>query len=108
MIYRALTGEAVPEFEGLVTRVKGDPQLDQLCLAYMQKSQPVTSKEELGKITKPVLVICGDKDEDNGSSKALAQLIPQCDYVRVPGVHNDTSRSKDFSREVVQFLRKAR
>lgn len=106
-IYKALIGEPVPEFDALVQRVKNDPNLDQLCLAYMQKSQPVTSPAELSKITKPSLVICGDKDEDNGSSKALADMIKKSKYVRVPGVHNDTMRSKDFSVQVILFLTKS-
>lgn len=107
-IYKALIGEPVPEFDGLIQRIKNDPGLDQLCLAYMQKSQPVTSSEELAGIKKPVLVICGDKDEDNGSSKELAQMIPKSTYVRVPGVHNDTARSADFSKEVLRFLGRVR
>jgi pimeloyl-ACP methyl ester carboxylesterase len=108
MFYKALSGEAVPELEGLVNRVKGDPSLDQLALAYMQKAQPSTSRAEFGKVKKPVLVICGDKDEDNGSSKELAGLIPKSTYKRVPGVHNDTAKSKEFSMEVISFLNKHR
>lgn len=106
MFYKALSGESVPELEGLVKRVKEDSTLDQLALAYMQRSQPSTSRSEFSKIKKPVLVICGDKDEDNGSSKELAGLIPKSTYKRVPGVHNDTHRSKDFSMEVISFLKK--
>jgi pimeloyl-ACP methyl ester carboxylesterase len=105
MFFKALSGEAVPELDGLVQRVKGDPTLDQLALAYMQKAQPSTSRAEFTKIRKPVLVICGDKDEDNGSSKELAGMIPKSTYKRVPGVHNDTARSKDFSMEVIGFLK---
>jgi pimeloyl-ACP methyl ester carboxylesterase len=105
-IYKALIGEPVPEFESLVKRVKSDPNLDQLCLAYMQKSQPVTSARELGGLKRPVLVICGDKDEDNGSSKALSDMIPRSAYIRVPGTHGDTMRSKDFSVAVIGFLNK--
>jgi pimeloyl-ACP methyl ester carboxylesterase len=101
-----LIGEPVPEFESLVKRVKSDPNLDQLCLAYMQKSQPVTTARELGSLQKPVLVICGDKDEDNGSSKALSDMIPRSAYIRVPGTHGDTMRSKDFSVAVIGFLNK--
>lgn len=108
MFYKALSGEPVPELEGLVKRVKDDPTLDQLALAYLQKAQPSTSRAELGKVKKPVLVICGDKDEDNGSSKELAALIPRSTYKRVPGTHNDTARSKDFSMEVIGFLKASR
>lgn len=106
MFYKALSGEATPELEGFLKRVKEDTTLDQLALAYMQRSQPSTSKEELKKTNKPVLVICGDKDEDNGSSKELAAMIPKSAYKRVPGTHNDAHKSKDFSIEVISFLRK--
>ncbi len=104
MFYQALSGEPVPELEGLVNRVKNDPTLDQAALAFMQNGQPSTSAEDFAKVKKPVLVICGDKDEDNGSSAALAAMIPGSTYKRVPGTHNDTSRSRDFSAEVITFL----
>ena len=106
MFYKALSGEPTPELEGLLKRIKEDTTLDQLALAYMQRSQPSTSRAEFSKIKKPVLVICGDKDEDNGSSKELASMIPKSTYKRVPGTHNDTARSKDFSMEVISFLKK--
>lgn len=105
MFYKALSGDPVPELDGLIKRIKSDPNLDQLALAYMQKGQPSTSQEEFGKVSKPVLVICGDQDEDNGSSKTLASYIPKSTYKRVPGNHNDTARSKDFSVEVIAFLK---
>ena len=65
-----------------------------------------TSVEELSRINKPVLVLCGDRDEDNGSSEKLASLIPKALYKRVPGDHNNTARSQAFSDEVVAFLKK--
>lgn len=107
-IHKALIGEPVPEFDALLQRIRNDPALDQLCLAYMQQHQPVTSPQELRSFKKPVLVICGDKDEDNGSSKTLSQMIPRSTYVRVPGTHNDTARSQAFSTEVRKFLKKVR
>lgn len=106
MFYRALIGEPVPELEGLVKRVKEDPTLDRLALAYMQKGQPTTTPEEFRNVKKPVLVICGDKDEDNGSSKDLAAMIPGSTYKRVPGVHNDAARTKEFATETIAFLKK--
>jgi pimeloyl-ACP methyl ester carboxylesterase len=75
-------------------------------LAYLQKAQPFTSKSELASIKKPVLVLCGDQDEDNGSSKDLASLIPNAEYKRVPGKHNDTSKTQAFSDEVITFMKK--
>jgi pimeloyl-ACP methyl ester carboxylesterase len=107
MFYKALMGESVPELEGMVKSVK-DRGIDQLAMAYLQKSQPSTSKDEFAKVKKPVLVICGDKDEDNGSSKELAANIPNADYKRVPGDHGSTSKTSEFSAEILSFLRRSR
>jgi pimeloyl-ACP methyl ester carboxylesterase len=103
MFYRALMGEPVPELEAMVKRVQ-DSGLDQLALAYLQNGQPSTSHEELGKIKQPVLVISGDRDNDNGSAEALAALIKTAQPVRVPGDHGSTRTSKEFSVEVIKFL----
>ena len=101
---RALSGEPVKELEGMVNYVK-QSGLDQEALAYLQKFQPSTVPAVLGKINKPVLVICGDKDPDNGSPEALAKMIPGSKLVRPPGDHNNTVRTKEFSEEVIRFLK---
>jgi pimeloyl-ACP methyl ester carboxylesterase len=105
LFYKALMGESVPELEGMVKYVK-DSGFDQRALAYLQKAQPSTSVEELSRINKPVLVLCGDRDEDNGSSETLASFIPNAVYKRTPGDHNNTARSQGFSDLVVSFLKK--
>jgi pimeloyl-ACP methyl ester carboxylesterase len=104
LFYRALSGADVPELAGVVKYVK-EQGLDQQALAYMQKAQPSTSKDELSKIKKPVLIICGDRDSDNGSAKELTALIPGSVFKTVPGVHNDANHGKEFSDEVISFLR---
>lgn len=103
MFYRALMGEPVKELESMVQNVKKNG-LDQLALAYQQKGQPSTSVQEFSRVRKRVLVIAGDKDEDNGSASQLAKLIPHSYFVTVPGDHGGTSRTKEFSLEVLQFL----
>jgi pimeloyl-ACP methyl ester carboxylesterase len=105
MFYRALMGESVPELDGFMKYVKNSG-FDPLELAYMQHGQPSTSPEELGKVNRPVMVICGTEDEDNGSAKTLAEMIPSSTYTRVPGDHNSTASTKPFSEEVVRFLLK--
>jgi pimeloyl-ACP methyl ester carboxylesterase len=104
MFYSALIGEPVKELEGMVKRVK-DNGLDQLALAYLQKEQPSTSREQLGQIKQPVLVISGDQDNDNGSAEALAEMIKTSRIMRVPGDHGSTRSSKPFSEKVLDFLR---
>ena len=104
MFYKALSGEPVPELEAMVQNVKKQG-LDQQALAYLQKAQPSTSKVELAKIKQPVLIICGDKDSDNGSAKELADLFKHPVYKVTPGDHGGASRTKEFSTEVISFLK---
>ena len=103
MFYRALLGEPVPELESMVQYVKKSG-LDQVALAYSQGGQPSTTAKEFSKIKKPVLVICGDKDSDNGNAKELAAFIPHSEFVVVPGEHNTAMRTKEFSEAVVHFV----
>jgi len=105
MFYHALRGDSVPELKAMVDNVKKQG-LDQQALAYLQRSQPSTSKEELGKVKQPVLIICGDKDSDNGSAKELADLFKHPTYKITPGDHGGASRTKEFSTEVISFLKK--
>ena len=104
MFYKALSGEPVKELENLIKYIQ-DKGLDQQALAYLQKSQPSTSKKELASVKQKTLIICGDKDTDNGSGKELASLIHKSTYKIVPGDHNNASNSKEFSTEVILFLK---
>jgi len=104
MFYHALRGDSVPELKSMVENVKKQG-LDQQALAYLQRSQPSTSKEDLGKVRQPVLIICGDKDSDNGSAKELADLFKHPTYKITPGDHGGASRTKEFSTEVISFLK---
>ena len=103
MFYKALNGEPVPELAAMVENVKKQG-LDQQALAYLQKAQPSTSKEAVRKIKQPVLIICGDKDSDNGSAKELADLFKHPVYRVSPGDHGSASRTKEFSIQVISFL----
>jgi len=105
MFYHALRGDSVPELKAMVENVKKQG-LDQLALAYLQRSQPSTSKEVLSKVNQPVLVICGDKDSDNGLAKDLAGLFKHSTYKITPGDHGGAIRTREFSGEVISFLEK--
>ncbi len=103
MFYKALSGEPVKELEGMVKHVK-ESGLDQQALACMQKEQPSTSKAELAAIKQSVLIICGDHDDDNGSSLELVKLMPASTHANVPGDHGGALRSKEFSEKTISFL----
>lgn len=103
MFYEALSGKPTKELEGFVQYVK-DSGLDQQAQAYLQKSQPSTSKKALSEIKKPVLVVSGIEDNDNGSAKDLATIFPNATYASVPGDHGSAVRTVEFSAVVIHFL----
>ena len=104
MFYRALNNEEVPELKDMIKRIK-DSGLDQQALACQQKEQPTTSPAEFKKIRTPVLVICGDADSANGSADELSKLIPKSVLMKVPGDHNGTAITQEFSDKVLTFLK---
>jgi pimeloyl-ACP methyl ester carboxylesterase len=99
-----LEGQPDPQYDWVVKLIK-DRGLDLHVQALIQKGQPSTSPAELATVNKPVLVICGDKDEDNGSSEDLAKMIPRAKYVRVPGDHPGTWMTQPFATDIVAFLK---
>ncbi|MBC7849611.1 MAG: alpha/beta hydrolase [Chitinophagaceae bacterium] len=103
LFYRALSGEVIPELEGMVKYVKG-AGVDQQALALLQKEQPSTVPTELATIKKPVLIISGDNDTDNGSPQTLSKMISNSIFKQVPGDHNTTLRTPAFSEAVIEFI----
>lgn len=77
---------------------------DLVALARLQEFQPVTSRDELGKLTVPLLVINGDQDTDNGDPKTLVDAVPGAKLVIVPGNHGGAMRTPEFAKAVVDFL----
>jgi pimeloyl-ACP methyl ester carboxylesterase len=102
--YQALTNDSVPGFDGVRKRI-AENGLDKTALALQQKEQPSTSKEELSRVKQIVMVICGDKDQDNGNGADLAKLIPKAVFVTVPGNHGSAWHSSEFTAEVLKFLK---
>ncbi len=105
MFYRALMGDSVPELQAMVRNVKANG-LDQLALAYQQKEQPSTSKEQLAKVKQPVLALCGDQDSDQQQARELATIFKNGSFGATPGDHGGAVRTKEFSQQVLAFLGK--
>ncbi|MBO0935901.1 alpha/beta hydrolase [Fibrella sp. HMF5335] len=79
---------------------------DTTALKFMQQFQPVTTMAELKRVQQPVLVISGDKDEDNGKASELAAAFPHATLATVPGDHGGAMRTPEFGQRVVEFLKK--
>ncbi len=73
-------------------------------LGFLQDYQPVTSVEELQKITAKTLIIAGDLDKDNGDPEELKQAIPNSTLKIISGDHNNTYKSEQFSNTILKFL----
>ncbi len=104
MFYRGLMGDSIPAVQGLITYIHQE-NLDQLALAYMQRSQPSTPKDALRIVSQPVLVIHGDKDSDNGSADDLATLFKHSVRAVTPGDHNHAAATPEFAKKVIDFLK---
>lgn len=74
-------------------------------LGWLQRYQPVTTLDQLKKITIPVAVIAGNKDQDNGDPAALFRALPNATLSIVIGDHNTTYRKKPFADAVLRVLK---
>ena len=103
--YKALMGDTtLHDVDDMVKYIHSQP-FDVLALAYQQKWQPSTSKKELAAVRKPVLIIRGTADKENGSETGLNKLIPHSALAYVPGNHNTASKNAEFSAAVTGFLK---
>lgn len=58
----------------------------------------------LNQVDMPTLVVCGEKDQDNGSASDLADLLPDAAYREVPGAHLDSATKPELGQAIVEFL----
>jgi pimeloyl-ACP methyl ester carboxylesterase len=58
----------------------------------------------LADVAAPVLVICGERDTDNGSARDLAALLPDARYEEIPGGHLDSATKPELGAGIVGFL----
>ena len=62
------------------------------------------SREDLARITMPTALICGDKDQDNGSAQDLAQAVADGRYIEIPGTHMSSVAEGALGDALVEFL----
>lgn len=86
--------------EAFLKTTGADPQ----ALLPLLDSFVDTSEAELRSIAIPTLVLTGAEDDETGSSKALAQLLPNAIYVEVPGNHMSAVTTAELGRALADFL----
>ncbi|MFD1950242.1 alpha/beta fold hydrolase [Sphingomonas arantia] len=104
---RILTGlgtfeRGTPEWmaEAFLKTSGGDPK----ALLPLLGSFVDTTRAEIAAIDQPVLVMSGAEDSDNGSSEAVAELLPQGAYVAVPGNHMSAVVKPELGRAMADWL----
>ncbi|MBL8657558.1 MAG: alpha/beta fold hydrolase [Altererythrobacter sp.] len=58
----------------------------------------------LASVDMPALVVCGDQDDDNGSSVELAKRLPDAVHVEVPGTHMGSVARKELGIAIAGWL----
>lgn len=79
-------------------------KIDRVAARLLLQAVDDTAPDELAKITMPTLVLCGDKDDDNGSATKLAETLPDARHVEIPGTHMSSVTEGALGDALVEFL----
>lgn len=93
-------GSAEWKAERFLRSVGGDPQ----ALLRVLDTFVDTSREELARITTPVLVLVGAQDEDQRSADQLAAALPNAEYRTIPGDHMSAVAGQELGRAIAEYL----
>ena len=82
--------------------MKVDRQALRLLLGTMRDREPRDRLAEA--FTMPTLVVCGDKDDDNGSAVELANALPNAEFAQIPGTHMSSVTQPELGEAIAGFL----
>ena len=104
--------EAIEMFD---TVQRGDPhwlsiqfmksqKVDRVAAALLLDSFEDAFMGWLEAFTMPTLVVCGDRDDDNGSAEELANVLPHAIFEQVPGTHMSSVTKPQLGEAIADFL----
>jgi pimeloyl-ACP methyl ester carboxylesterase len=79
-------------------------KVDRVAARLLLQSVEDSAPADLAALTMPTLVLCGDKDRDNGSPRALAEALPNARFEEVPGTHMSSVAEPALGEALVRFL----
>src|SRR6201996_245309 len=86
--------------EAFLKTVGGDP----VALLHVLDTFVDTTREELGRISVPTLVLIGADDHDTGSAADLAAALPNGKYGVMPGNHMSAVTKPELGEAMAAFL----
>lgn len=79
-------------------------QIDHAAARLLLGTMADTDPADLRALTMPTLVLCGDKDNDNGSADRLVEVLPNATRATIPGTHMSSVTEPAMGAELVSFL----
>jgi pimeloyl-ACP methyl ester carboxylesterase len=79
-------------------------KVDRIAAGHLLDSFTDTAPDALAALTMPVLLVCGDKDQDNGSAEDLATALPDARLVTIPGTHMSSVTEPELGEAIADFL----
>lgn len=63
-----------------------------------------TEEAQLAALSMPTLLVCGDKDFDNGHADRLADVLPDARLVTIPGTHMSSVTEPELGQAIADFI----
>jgi pimeloyl-ACP methyl ester carboxylesterase len=79
-------------------------KVDRAAARLLLQSVSDSAADDLARVTMPTLVVCGEKDRDNGSPQALIESLPNARFEQVPGTHMSSVTEPALGEAIVRFL----
>jgi pimeloyl-ACP methyl ester carboxylesterase len=79
-------------------------KVDRVAAGHLLDSFTDTPPEALAALTMPVLVVCGEQDQDNGSAPELVAALADAQLATIPGTHMSSVTQPELGEAMAAFL----
>ncbi|MDR6832937.1 MULTISPECIES: alpha/beta hydrolase [unclassified Sphingopyxis] len=79
-------------------------KVDRIAAGHLLDSFTDTPLEALAALTMPVLVVCGEQDQDNGSAPELVAALADAQLATIPGTHMSSVTQPELGEAIAAFL----
>ena len=102
--FRAEDVEALPERVRAFREMADAIRADRVALGALLDAPWPDTATGLEQVTVPVIVICGNDDDEVGSPERLVAQLPNAEVVRVPGDHFTANARPELHAALLEFL----